>query len=273
VTPESRGTAPARLAAATLIAQYAPDDASITLLKEAYRVATNRVERGQIAIALCDAYANTARWSDLLAAAHLMDGNYSVSDQAFGYIVQARTEAKQWKELIQDAELHLKTSKNDRDALYVAAYASLVLNNDAQTSAYLARLLNDQWIGAEARTLSGWRALLRGTVDDKTLKLVDERTGGDDADSFYLAGLIQVALGKVDDARHSLASGLAKADLTKLDAKPWVLLGKIQAQYGLANAASTSFAQARKASSRDASSAWALTLIDLGTEPGNTVIR
>ncbi|HXN45210.1 MAG TPA: DUF3857 domain-containing protein [Bryobacteraceae bacterium] len=260
-TPETRDARVARIAAASVIAEFAPSDAAIFVLREARRSATDRVERGNIDAALCEAYAKMGRSADLLATARSMEGTIAVAGLSFGYLVEARQAARQWPELEQDAEAKLRSGRPDSAARYIAAFAALASQDYVKAGAHIQALQAEQWVDADSRVLIGWYRLLKGAADEQVLKLAEERVGGDDADSFYVLGLLQAALGRPDEARHSLANGLAKDDAAALDAKPWVLLGKIQELYGLDNAAKSSYAKAKLASRRDQTSVWALSLL------------
>jgi tetratricopeptide (TPR) repeat protein len=264
VTKAGRNAESAKVSAATLVAQFAPHpESAIEILKAARAASTNRVERGNLELALCDAYQQAHQWSDMLAMARQLEGNYAVSQYAFRYMVAARMALKQWKELDQDAQARLKTAKNDEEGLHAAVFAAMARGDRASAARYLQSLMAQEWVGADSRALNGWYALLNNSAVEPALKRFDDRAGCDEADPscHYLIGLLQVSAGQPDEARRSLTNGIARDSSATLDPKPWVLLGKIQEAYGLPEGASRAYAKARVAKRLDETSDWTLALI------------
>ena len=267
-TEEGRSAATARIAAATLVAQFAASDSAINILKDARKTSTNRVDRGNIELALCDAYEQTRQWAEMLAMARQLEGNYAVSQFAFRYVVESRTALKQWKELEQDAQVRLKTVKENEEALRAGALAAMAGHDWVTAAQYLKSLMAQEWVGTDSRILNGWNALLNHGSPDDALKHLEGHAGGDEGDPayHYVTGLLQALAGKPEDAQRSLLNGVAKDSFAMLDSKPWVLLGKIQELYGLSEGASRAYARARAAKRVDESSDWALALVTPATK-------
>jgi hypothetical protein len=99
-------------------------------------------------------------------------------------------------------------------------------------------------------------------VDDSLVSAFakDADPVGIDPEYFYLLGLLQASSGKPEEARRSLLAGLEVDELSLADAKPWILLAKIQEQYGLADAADASRTFAKGRPRKDDRSEWVLSV-------------
>jgi tetratricopeptide (TPR) repeat protein len=199
----------------------------------------------------------------LLAAAKQIAGNFQVGDRSFEFVVKARTELKQWKELEQDALQQLKSKSGDARALNAGATAAISSGNREKAAEYLKQLAALQFAGKEEHLLNAWHALLLNGVSEPVLgALVRNRNSYMvDPDVDYAIGLLQAATGKTEEAKHSLTVALDADDFNHLDPKPFVLLGKLAEQVGLPDAAQAAYAKARTAPRVDETSDWAAALI------------
>lgn len=255
-----------RIAAASLIGTFSASDEAIAILKQARLTATNRTDRGNIDLALCQAYAKARKWTDLLATAKRLTDSYAVADKSFAYVAQARMGLKQWAELEQDARAELKTAPENAGALRTAALAMMRAGKTESATEYIDRLRTLQFAGKEEHNLEAWHAILLGKSDDKLVEELERDKGPADTDPAveYSLGLLKVLSGKAEEAQRSLSAALELDDWTLLDARVWVLQGRIQEQYGNVDAAKAAYAEARKQPTEEDESQWALKLIPGG---------
>ena len=114
-----------RIAAASLIGTFSGSEEAIKTLLEARQSAKNSLDRGNLDLALCQAYTKAKRWSDLLPVAKRLSETYAVADKSFLYVIRARAGLKQWTELEQDARAELKSKPENDRALLAAASAMI----------------------------------------------------------------------------------------------------------------------------------------------------
>ena len=257
------------MAAASLIGTFSGSEEAIDILKRARPAAANRTDRGNIDLALCQAYAKAQKWADLLVTAKGLTGSYAVADKSFTYIAQARMGLRQWAEVEQDARAELKTAPESSRALRTAALAMMRAGKPEKAAEYVERLRKAEFAGEEARNLSAWHAIVAGTPDDKLTEQFerDREPTRTDPEPEYTLGLLKALAGKSEEARQCLVAGLELDEWTLLDAKPWVLHGRIQELYGNAEAAKAAYAEARKRPVDGDESEWALRLIPAEPKP------
>ncbi len=263
LTEKGRTPAAIRVTAASLVGTFSASEEAIRILKQERQAATNRTDRGNIDLALCQAYAKAGKWNELIASAKDLTASYAVADKSFAYVVRARTGSKQWTELEQDARAELKTSAENARALRAAALAMLHAGNPEKATAYIDRIRKLQFSGKEEHALVAWHALLIGRGDNRLIEDLERDRGpaSMEPDVDYLAGLLQSLAGKADEARRSLVNGLELDDWALLDARAWVLHGKIQEQFGNTDAAAAAFAEAKRRVADNDDSVWAKRLI------------
>ena len=252
-----------RVAAASLMGTFTASDEAIGILKKARSAATNPTERGNIDVALCQSFAKAQKWTEMLAAARRLTESYAVADKSFSFVTQARTGLKQWAELEQDARLELKTKPESSRALSTAALAMIRSGKPDKATEYVDRLRKLQFTGKEEHRLVAWHAILVGAPDVKMVEQLERDKGSTETDPGidYSLGMLMVLSGKAEEAQRSLASALELDDWTQLDARAWVLQGRIQEQYGNADTAKAAYGEARKQPADGDESEWVLQLI------------
>jgi len=252
-----------RIAAASLVGTFSASPEAIAILKRARPAATNRTDRGNIDLALCQAYAKARQWTDLLTTAKRLPNSYAVADKTFSYVAKARIGLKQWAELEQDARAELKTAPGNARALRMAAFAMMRAGTPEKATEYVDRLRKLPFSGKEEHALEAWHAILTNKPADELVEeLEKEKTEAEfDPASDYYLGFLKVLSGKADEAQRYLVAALELEDWILIDARPWVLKGKIQEQYGNADAAKAAFAESQKPPSDGDESEWALKLV------------
>jgi tetratricopeptide (TPR) repeat protein len=263
LTEKARTASAIRAAAASLVGTFSASEAAIAILKTERDSAANRTERGNIDLALCQAYLKAGKWTELLAAAKNLTASYAVKDQSFRYTVKARAGLKQWTELEQEARAEYKASVQNPRALIAAVEATMNAGKPEKAAEYIEHIRQLNFSSTEEQKLVAWYTLLSGKTDDKTIEQLqkDSQPAITDPDLALPLGLLQVQSGKTEEARHSLSLALDAAGWRDLDARPWVLQGKIQDQLGNAEAAAAAYAEARKHTAGGEESNWALHLI------------
>jgi len=260
---KERTAAAMRIAAASLMGTFSRSEEAIRILKQEREKAANRLERGNIDLALCQAYAKAEKWTELWTSAQDLKASFAVKDKSFGFRVKARTGMKQWAELEQEAQAELKASPESPVALRAAALAAMRGGHPEKASGYIASLEKNPVSGKAEHTMAAWHALISGKADDKLMEKLERDASGNDMepDMHYLLGLMQAQAGKADDAYRALTSALEMEDWSLMDARPWVLQGMIQEKLGNAEASAPAYAEARKRVAGGEDSAWLAMLI------------
>jgi len=258
-----------RTTAASLIGTFSASEEAIRILKQARAAAANKLDRGNIDLALCQAYAKAAKWTELLQCANDIKSSFAVADKSFGFRVKAFTGLKQWHELEQDARQQLKNKKEDAEALRAAITANLRAGTPEKAAEFVAQLEKLSYNDRYDRALIAWYALFTSTADAKLIDKIGDDTKSDAMENAgdYLLGLLQVHSAKIEDARAALVKALALEEYASMDARPWVLHGKIQEQLGNTEEVSLAFAEAAKRAGEGVYSLWALKLATLKPKP------
>jgi len=269
LTEKGRTAAAIRTTAASLVGTFSVSEEAIRILKQERLAATNRLDRGNIDLALCQAYKKAGKWTELLAAAKELPASYAVADKSFDFLVKARTGLQQWAELEQDARTELKTSPQKLGALRAAALAMMRAGKPEKATEYIDQIRKLQFSGKAEHTLEAWHALLLGKADDLLIEKLEQDRGLEsmEPDIEYILGFLQAQSGKTEEARRLLVDALELDDWALLDTRPWVLQGKVQEQLGNADAAAAAYAEAKKRSAEGDDSAWALKLVPAATKP------
>lgn len=269
VKGQGRDASSIRLTAASLIGTYSASDEAIGLLRQARALAKDSLDRGNIDLALCQAYTRSGKWPELLKCAKDLTTSYPVADKSFYFVVQARAALHQWAELETDAATVLKKSPDDSAALRAAVLATLRMGTPDKAQAYVEKLRKLEFSTAEDHFSIAWSSLLSGKPDPQAIELVqkDVTPGDIQPDNGYVLGFLQLQADRVDEARRSLTGALEVEDWNQLDARPWILQGKLQREYGNAETSESAFVEARKRGVRSDDLGWVMTLIPSGRRP------
>lgn len=171
-----RGAALIRMVAASMIATDSVSQVAILLLKQARPLATNGLDRGNLELALCQAYAKAQRWSDLLVSAKALSASFSVADKSFHYLSKARMGLKQWTELEQDAATVLKETPGDAEALRVAAEAMLRAGELERAGEYIERIRKLPFRSVEEYLLQARYELLTENTSEATIAELEKQS-------------------------------------------------------------------------------------------------
>lgn len=258
-----------RIAAASLIGNGGASDEAIAMLKKARPLATNGLDRGNLDMALCQAYARAGRWNDLLLSARALTASFAVADKSFHYVAKARAGMNQWAELERDAAAILKDKPDNDEALLTAADAMLRAGQIEKAAGYVERIRKREFLMDDDHRLLARYALLAHKADETALSTLRKgvTVSSTDPGTEYLVGLLQIAAGHPDEARQSLAGAVGDTPWTELDARPFVLYGQIQSSYGNTEGAAAAYALARRRAEADAGSAWVLGLLPAAAKP------
>jgi tetratricopeptide (TPR) repeat protein len=264
VTKETRGPEAISVAAASLIGPFTGSEKAIHILMDAHSRATIQLVKGQIDLALCASLQKTAKWDELMVTAKRLSAVRPFEGDGFRFLVEAATAQKKWKELQAEATQRLKNAAEDITALKALTISAIYTGDTKTASNTLGKLWQFQYAGPEELQFEAWASMLNRKPDVDVL----ERFSKDSvlpelasADYWYSLGMLQAFLNKPEEAQRSLSKALDQEDWDDLDAKPWVLAGKIYEEYGLSEAATRAYEKAR-ASRQDTDTArWALSLV------------
>jgi tetratricopeptide (TPR) repeat protein/transglutaminase-like putative cysteine protease len=264
LTEETRGPDAIRVAAASLIGRYSVSEKAIQILKDARAKSTNRVERGQLDLALCESLEKAQKWNELLIVAERLAAIHPFGDDGFRFIVKAETGLGQWKQLRTEADRRLKSAPGSLTALQAMATSTVHTGNREGAAEYLKQMAASPFGGQKDRLFEAWVSMLVGKADRDLLTRLNHATefGGQiSADYWYTLGMLQVFLDKPEEAQRSLAKALDSDDFAALDARPWALVGKIYERYGLNDAAAVAYRKARSSPQSNEMAKWAVALI------------
>jgi len=170
---------------------------------------------------------------------------------------------KQWKELQSEAERKLKTNPLNSASLQAMATSMIHSGDRIGAAEFLKKLIALPYLGQEEELFEAWNSMLLGRPDQDLLARLNRTNENNHdltADYWYTLGTLQAYLGKPEEAQRSLSTALDHDDFTQLDARPWVLSGKILEQYGLKDSAQIAYRKARSISRTNEMADWALLL-------------
>ncbi len=263
VVPETRGPDAIKVGAASLIGRYSASEMAIQLLKNARAKTMDELTDAQLDLALCEGLAEAQKWNDLLIVARRLATTKLFSGAGFLYIVKAESGLKQWKELQSEAERKLKTNPLNSASLQAMATSMIHSGDRIGAAEFLKKLIALPYLGQEEELFEAWNSMLLGKPDQDLLTRLNrtnENNHALTADYWYTLGTLQAYLGKPEEAQRSLSTALDHDDFTQLDARPWVLSGKILEQYGLTDSAQIAYRKARSISRTNEMADWALLL-------------
>lgn len=264
VTAETRGPEAIAVAAASLIGPFTGSEKAIHILTDARAKATIQLVKGQIDLALCSTLKKAGRWDELMTTARQLAGIHPFEADGFPFIMEAATAQENWKELQIEAARRLKNSPKDITALKALTLSAIHNGSKEVAADSFTRLAQFAYSGPEELEFEAWASMLNAKPDPDVLaKLTKNAELPELSHSafWYSLGMLQAFLNKPEEAQRSLAKALDQEDWNALDAKPWVLAGKIFEQYGLQEAATQAFAKARASGQADDLAKWALSLV------------
>lgn len=262
VVPETRGADAIKLAAASLIGRYEGSSEAIAILKDGSPKAKNAIDRGQIDLALCEAYSKAKRWTELTAAAKRLMTSRTFDTAGYGYLMRSLQEQGDWKGLEAAALEQTRAKSVPRDAWQYVAIARIRLGN-ATGAAEAIEKFKPSASGSEAVELAAWNRILQRKVTEETLESVQTTDGQAQAQvrNPYLVALIDLALRKTENAQDALKQAIENIDADAIDARAWVIYGTICDQYGFPEAAATAWARARASEAGTREIQWTLATI------------
>ena len=250
-----------RPAAASLVGRYASSDRAISILVTARGTAENDLDRAQLNLALCEAYASAGHWTELLATAKSLIASRHFKAEGLHYAQKAAVASQLWAELETLAAARLEEQPEDRTGMRAMAIAKSHQGDFEERDAWLEKLGKGPFAGVHIARLEAWLAILSGKPDRshvETLSSKDRRTGVQEVDTLYTLAELHAVLGEPDDAMHSLRLAVANSSVSELDAKAWVIYGKICEGYGFPAEAAKAYERAKATPPRDDMDWWAL---------------
>lgn len=264
VTPETRGPEAIAIAAASLLGPFTGSEKAMRILADARGKTTIQLVKGQIDLALCATLQKAAKWNELMTAARQLAGIHPFEADGFRFIVEAATAQGKWKELQLEATARLKSAPKDITVLEALTLSAIHNGNKEVVADSFTKLAQLPYAGPEELQFEAWASMMNRKPDPDILaKLIknSELPELSSATFWYSLGMLQAFLNQPEEAQRSLAKALDQEDWNSLDAKPWVLAGKIYEQYGLPEEAARSYAKARSTIQADDLARWAVSLV------------
>ena len=264
LTPETRGPAAIRLAAASLIGRSSKSPEAIRILQDGLKSAKNAIDRAQIEQALCEAFAKSEKWEDVRTTAKQLMTSRTFADAGLEYLMKASEALNDWKGLETISLDQLKISAQDQRALRSLAIARMRSGNAAGADEAIAKLKSSSH-SDKADELTSWNQILNGRITEETLASLKSQSANKPLGAVtvttgnsYLIALASATAGKTDEALDSLKSSVGITDTVELDARAWVVYGDICDQMQFKDAAAESWRKARAAKNESDAAKWSL---------------
>ena len=257
----TRGPDAIRVAAASLIGRGEGSAEAVAILKEAYPKAPNAIEKAQIDLALCETYAKSKQWHELVEVSSRLMASKTFNTAGFNYLVRAYEGQKDWKGL--EAAVLLRTKDRDapREAWRYVAIARIFSGNWDGAAEAIDKFKASA-IGSEAAELGAWNDILRKSVSDGSLDSINKTNyQAADLHDKYLVAMLKVKMKKPEDAQDALKQAIQNKEAAGLDAQAWIIYGDICQQYAFPEAAASAWARARSAPPGTREAQWALSTI------------
>lgn len=264
VAEETRGPEAISVAAASLIGPFTGSEKAIRILSDGRSKAPVQLVKGQIDLALCATLQKAGRWDELMSTGKRLALIHPFEADGFRFFVTAATAQEKWKELQTEATQRLRNAAKDITAIEALTLSAIHNGNKEIAADSFTRLAELPYAGPEELQFEAWASMLNGKPDSDVLAKLSKHSELPELSSpafWYSLGMLQAFLSKPEEAQRSLAKALDQEDSSSLDAKPWVLAGKICEEYGLQEAATQAFAKARSSKQADDAAKWALLLV------------
>jgi tetratricopeptide (TPR) repeat protein len=252
--PELRGAPVIRVAAASIIVRSTPDKAAMKILQDEELKPLKPLDRAQLDYALCEGFRRAGDWKGLLAASRRLMAGHFFANEGFRYFTLAATQLKSWNELKLAAQARVDGSKWHTDGLKVLIIAKWRLGETASALDLAKKLAAESSAGSQEKNLAMWVRILDGSTD--AVMLADRPD--QDRDSLYTVAMLQTQLKKVDDAQQSLKRAIETQSFDELDARAWVVYGKICDFYGFADEAKVAWERAQSSVNDNDVAGWSL---------------
>ncbi len=253
----TRGPDTIQVTAAALIGRAQGSADAIAILNDAYPKAKNAIDKGQIDLALCEAYSKAKRWGDLLTVAKRLRTSKTFDSAGYQYLMKAFQAQKDWKGLEAAALDETKSKTGTPDAWQYVVIARMRMGNAAGAEEAIAKF-KETAAGSQAVELEVWNQILQKKVTEATLETVHKQDGPKQIHDSYLVALVDLAMKKTEETQEALKQAVGNDDSESMDARGWVIYGGICDQYGFPDAAAAAWENARAAKSVTRESEWAL---------------
>jgi hypothetical protein len=248
VTEEARGPAAIRIAAATMIGASNGADSARTTLEQARIKAPTEMEKTQIDKAICETLAAAKKWNDLMVAAARLQTSRHFQEEGFRFYMKAATRAEKWKALETAALKKLETNADHVQAMQSVVLAKAKQGDWAGAAQWAKKLSAHKFAGVDEQIYVAWFTMARGAADTNALEALKKAKAltGSDRKHSYALGMMQAILGMADDAQAALSQAIGGDEIDALPAAAWAIHGKVCAQYGFSNCATSALEKARQ---------------------------
>jgi tetratricopeptide (TPR) repeat protein len=261
VNAANRGPQDVRTAAASLIGHGDGSADAVEILKAAYPLAKNAIDRGQLDLALCEAHAKAKRWTDLAGSARRLMTSRTYDTAGYQYLMRTYQERMDWKGLEVAALALTKGAVAPNDAWQYVAIGRMLSGNFVGATEAIGNYQKTA-PGAASKELNAWNQLLVKKVADSTIALVHKGNSAEESENPYLLALLLLAQRKTEEGQDVLRRAVGNREADSLDARAWVAYGNICDQYGFPEAAATAWSRGKSARSGTRESQWAIASLE-----------
>jgi tetratricopeptide (TPR) repeat protein len=261
VTPELRGPAAIRVAAASLMGAGTGNEKAVQTLQEARLKAPTAVEKAAVDKAICESLLKASSWTALMEAAKRLEASKIYSEEGFRFYIKGASGAWKWPELESEAKARFQGNPKNSAAARAVALA-LARQGNWTGAAEWAHKSEDPVSAAEASLVLAWSSILAGKPDQTALVELKKATFGQSYR--YTQAMLEASLLRPDEAVQTLMAAIGSRDYHRLDPAVWIAYSRICEQYGFPAEAGAALAKARNSEHEgDELSAWVRAAWDL----------
>ena len=132
---------------------------AIAILNNAYPVAKNAIDKGQIDLALCEAYSKAKRWGDVATTAKRLKASKTFDTAGYQFLMKALQAQKDWKGLETAALEETKGKIAASDAWQYVAIARMRMGNAAGAEEAIEKYKSST-SGSDGLELEVWNQVL-----------------------------------------------------------------------------------------------------------------
>ncbi|HYL78141.1 MAG TPA: DUF3857 domain-containing protein [Bryobacteraceae bacterium] len=252
-----------RYAAASLMAHSEDAEKAIPILDEGRAKATSPADTLKFDVALAEAYTQAKNYDRLLPVARDLLGAHPDSESAFLSVVLALSGLKKWEDAMKAIEERLARNPEDHAALSSQGSIAMV-RGDAEKCIEIGRkIIAAGSSNPEDWNRIAWASLMANDVTAESIEFAQKGVFASKGAAFgilHTLAALYAEMGKTTEAREVILQAMEVGGQEEPEGNSWYVFGRIDEDYGIADAALAAYKRVDKPATDEAlpATTWAL---------------